>query len=40
MAEDVEAFIMEKSLEQPTLIGHSMSVGALARTYGTFANII
>jgi hypothetical protein len=29
MAEDVEAFIAEKSIEQPVLIGHSMFVAAL-----------
>ena len=33
MAEDVEAFIMEKCLEKPTLIGHSMLVAVLARSY-------
>jgi hypothetical protein len=32
MAEDVEAFIAEKRLERPTLIGHSMFVTALEST--------
>jgi hypothetical protein len=34
MAEDVEAFILENSLQQPTLIGHSMLVAALKNIYG------
>jgi hypothetical protein len=33
MAEDVEAFIAEKRLERPTLIGHSMFVTALETTF-------
>lgn len=31
MAEDVEAFIAEERLEQPTLIGHSMLVALRAK---------
>jgi hypothetical protein len=33
MAEDVEAFIAEKRLERPALIGHSMFVTALETTF-------
>lgn len=34
MVEDVEAFIAEQRLEQPTLIGHSMLVTVLGKTSG------
>jgi len=34
MAEDVEAFIADQRLTQPTLIGHSMLVAVIASTHG------